>query len=72
MWSSNLCPSEPNSIWRNLVCLKGECLDYGTNMLMTCLFEKDKHLALHMQWKCYELMVHGKTRAGKDKKVLQL
>lgn len=25
-----------------------------------------------MQWKCYELVVHGKTWAGEDCKVLQL
>jgi hypothetical protein len=72
MWNSIRCPLEPNFIWHNLVCLKGKCLDCGTNMLMTCPFKEDKHLALHMQWKCYELMVHGKTRVGKDNKVLQL
>jgi hypothetical protein len=39
-------------------------------MLMTRPFEEDKHFAFHMQWKCYELVVHGKTWVGKDNKVL--
>ncbi len=39
---------------------------------MTCFAEDDKHIVLHMQWKCCELVVHGQTRAGKYNKVLRL
>lgn len=53
MWSSILCPLEPDFIWHNLAYLKGKFLDCGTDMLMTCPFEEDKHLAFHMQWNCY-------------------
>ncbi len=66
MWSSILCLLEPDYIWHNLTCLKGECPYCGIDMFMTCPFEKDKHLAFHMQWECYELVVHGKTRAEKN------
>ncbi len=48
MWNSIICPLKPNSIWHNLICLKGKCLDYGNDMLMTCPFEEDKHLAFRM------------------------
>jgi hypothetical protein len=72
MWNSILCTLEPDYIWHNPACLKGECPNCGINMLMTCPFEEDKYHALCMQWKCYELVVHGKTQVGKDNKIVQL
>jgi hypothetical protein len=41
MWTSFLCPLE-DSTFHNLAYLKGECEDYGIDMLMTCPSEKDK------------------------------
>jgi hypothetical protein len=41
MWKFVLC-ALGDSIFHNLVCLKGECEDYGIDMLVTCLGEEDK------------------------------
>jgi hypothetical protein len=56
MWALNLCPME-DSIWHNPRCLKGECLNCGVDMLITCPIEENKHLTLYMQWKCYALVM---------------
>jgi hypothetical protein len=41
-------------------------------MLMTCPIEKDIGNEKLMNWKCYEKVVHGKTRVGAENKVLML
>jgi hypothetical protein len=41
-------------------------------MLMTFPIEEDKTLSKMMEWKCYELMVHGKIDVGMENKVLKL
>lgn len=71
MWSSILCPVE-DSIWYNPSCLKGNCEMCGIDMLITCPLEEGINSTRLMQWKCYEKVIHGKTRAGKDNKVLRL
>jgi hypothetical protein len=47
MWTLNLFPME-DSAWHSPCCLKGECLNCGVNMFMTCLTEENKHLAICM------------------------
>lgn len=41
-------------------------------MLITCSNEEDNASHKLMKWKCYEKVVHGKTRACLDNKVLSL
>jgi hypothetical protein len=36
MWTLSLCSME-DFVWHNPCCLKGECLNCGVDMLMTCL-----------------------------------
>jgi hypothetical protein len=71
MWTLSLCPMEDFK-WHNPCCLKGECLNCGVDMLMTCPIKENKHLAHNMQWKCYELVIHGKMWARNPNKVLWL
>ncbi len=72
MWNSILCLVD-ESPWHNLSCLKVTCVQCGINMLMTCPIEEDATCSqLLMQWKCCELVLHGKTKSSKDNKVLQL
>jgi hypothetical protein len=52
--------------------LQGECLNCGIDMLVTCLIEEDIASDKLMKWKCYVKIVHGKTRASLDNKVLKL
>jgi hypothetical protein len=47
MWTLSLYPME-DYVWHNPCCLKGECLNCGVNMLMTCPVEENKHLAFFM------------------------
>ncbi len=57
----------------NLSCLKITCVQCGIDMLLTCPIEEDSICSqLMMQWKWYELVLHGKTRSRKDNKVLWL
>jgi hypothetical protein len=39
MWSSILCPIVDYK-WHHPIYLKGSCVDYGTNMLITCPCEE--------------------------------
>jgi hypothetical protein len=39
---------------------------------MTCLVKENKNFIFYMQWKCYELVIHGKMQLGNPNKVLQL
>jgi hypothetical protein len=41
-------------------------------MLITCPNKKDKKNEKIVSWKCYEKMIHGKTRASLDNMVLRL
>jgi hypothetical protein len=52
--------------------LKGKCDYCDIEMLMTCPIKEDKCLSKLMEWKCYELMVHGKIEVGMENKVLKL
>ncbi len=71
MWISSLYLME-DFVWHNLCCLKGECQNCGVDIFMTCHAKMNKHFILCMQWKCYELVIHGKTWARNPNKVLQL
>jgi hypothetical protein len=71
MWDSILCLVE-NLAWHNPNCVKGNCNECEINMLMTCPMEENNTSTSLMYWKCYELVIHGKTRARKDNKVLRL
>jgi hypothetical protein len=57
MWTLSLCPIG-DYVWHNPCCLKVECLNCGVDMFMTCPTQKNKHLALCMYSKCYELVIH--------------
>jgi hypothetical protein len=61
-----------DSPWHNPSCLKRTRVQSGIEMLLIYPIEEDITCSQLMQWKCYELMLHGKTRSGKDNKVLQL
>lgn len=71
LWYSVLCPAEDDG-WHKPSCLTSKCNECGLDQLLTCPLEEDKSNALTMQWKCYEKVVHGKTRQGKDRMVLRL
>jgi hypothetical protein len=64
MWDSILCLVE-NLAWHNPNCVKGNCKDCGINILMSCLMEENNTSRSLMQCKCYELVIHGKTKVGK-------
>jgi hypothetical protein len=72
MWTSILCPTKPNAIFHDLKCLERQCSLCGTNVLMTYPIEKDIGNEKLMSWKCYEKVVHGKTRVEAKNKVLML
>ncbi len=61
-----LCPVEELT-WHNTNYLKGNYNQCGIDMLMTSLVEEDNISTRLMQWKCYELVIHAKMRARKDK-----
>ncbi len=71
MWNSILCPVD-DSPWHNPSCLKGTCAQCGNDILLTYFVEEDATCSQLMQWECYELVLHGMTRFGKDNKVLWL
>jgi len=65
MWDFILCLVE-NSAWHKPNYVKGNCNECGIDMLMTCPMEENNTSTSLMQWKCYEFVIHGKTRVGKD------
>ncbi len=71
MWVSLLCPTEDGT-FHNFTCLKGECEDCGIDMFMTYLGEENRNSEKLMSWKCYQKIVHRKTRVGLDKTLLRL
>ncbi len=70
-WTSMLCPLD-DVTWHKQLCLKGDCEDYGLDMLLTCTLKEDANSTSLMQWKCYQKVLHGKTHAGKNNFVLHL
>jgi hypothetical protein len=71
MWTSILCLIN-DSTFHDLNYLKGECDHCGIDMLITCPNEENKRREKMVSWKCYEKMIHGKTRAWLDNMVLRL
>jgi hypothetical protein len=71
MWTSILCLIS-NSTFHDLKCLKGKCDHCGIDMLITCPNKEDKRSEKIVSRKCYEKMIHGKTRASLDNMVLKL
>jgi hypothetical protein len=72
MQMSILCPTLEESIFHSLKCLEGKCDNYGIDMFITCLIKEEKSNNKLMRWKCYEKVIHGRTKAGVDNKVLRL
>jgi hypothetical protein len=70
-WTSVLCPLD-DVTWHQQLCLKGDCEDYGVDMLFICPLKEDANLTSLMQWNCYQKVLHGKTHVGKDNFVLHL
>jgi hypothetical protein len=64
MWISVLCPTLQKSTFHSLKCLEGKCVSCGIDMLITYLIEEEKFSNKLMTWKCYEKIVHGKTKEG--------
>ena len=58
--------------WYKLDYLMGKCNDYGQDMLMTCLMELSHKSNKLVQWNCYQKVAVGKTKGGRDYKVLWL
>jgi hypothetical protein len=70
-WMSVLCPIDEDG-WYKLDCLMGKCDNCGQDMLITCPTELSHTSNKLVQWNCYQKVVAGKTKGGKDYKVLQL
>jgi hypothetical protein len=70
MWMSILYPMIEDSQWHNSKCLVGHCIECKVDMLITCPKEESLMCSKLMQWKCYELVIHGKMHVGVDNKVL--
>ena len=71
MWHSVLCPVKEDG-WHARKCIKGECDFCGVDMLQLCPREMDDSIPLMVQWHNFEKVVHGRTRAGKENKVLRM
>ena len=71
LWHSVLCPVEGDG-WHNPKCIKGECQQCGVDMLQFCPREMDSQETLMVQWHNFEMVVHGRTKAGKENKVLRM
>lgn len=68
MWHSVVCPVTADG-WHAQKCLKGECDLCGVEMLHICPREMETDLPLMVQWHNFEMVVHGRTRSGKENKV---
>ena len=71
MWHSVLCPVEADG-WHSPKCIKGTCDICGVDMLQLCPRELDAESPLMVQWHNFQMVVHGRTRAGKENKVLRM
>ena len=71
MWHSVLCPVEEDG-WHAQNCVKGLCDLCGVDMLQLCPREEDGNIPLTVQWHNFEMVPHGRTRAGKENKVLRM
>lgn len=60
MWTFILCPII-DSEKHNSTCFEGRCSECGIDALVTCPLEEDATCEKLMKWKCYEIVVHGKT-----------
>lgn len=72
IWTSILCPTKLDAIFHDLKCLEGQCDFCGIDMLVTYPIEKDIGNEKLMSGKCYEKVVHGRTKVGSKNKVLKL
>ena len=71
MWHSVPCPVEGDG-WHAQKCIKGLCDLCGVDMLQLCPSEADHGIPLMIQWHNFEMVVHGRTRAGKENKVIYM
>ncbi|KAG0594736.1 hypothetical protein M758_UG104500 [Ceratodon purpureus] len=71
IWHSVLCSVEGDG-WHAPKCIKGTCDLCGVNMLQLCPREMDNEGPLMVQWHNFEMVVHGRTRVGKENKVLRM
>ena len=71
LWHSVLCPVEEDG-WHNPKCIRGKCRACGVDMLQLCPREEDHSIDLQVQWHNFETVVHGRTKAGKENKVLRM
>jgi hypothetical protein len=71
LWMSILCSITKDG-WYKLDCLMEKYDDCSQDMLMTCLMELSHNSNKMVQWNCYQKVVVGKTKGGRDYKVLRL
>lgn len=72
LWEQCLCPRENGSQWHNLKCVKGECQNCGFKLIPLCEREVDPGNEAFLDWRRFEMVEAGKTKAGDPKKVLRL
>ena len=72
LWEQCLCPRENGSQWHNLKCVKGECQNCGFKLIPLCEREVDPGNEAFLDWRRFEMVEAGKTKAGDPKKVLWL
>lgn len=67
LWYSILCPKGPLEEWFRFDCIFGKCKDYGVKSLKLCPHKIYVNGQL-MQWKCFQKVSAGLTRAREGKK----
>jgi len=66
-----LCPIG-DATFHDPKCLMGNYEQCGIDQLITCPQEEYKRSQNLMSWKCYEKVIHGKTRASQNNMILWL
>ena len=72
LWEQCLCPRPTGSEWHSMRCVKGECQRCGFHLIPLCEREVDPTNESLLEWRRFEMVEAGKTKAGDPKNVLRL